>query len=150
MSNHNRISSCVDMRLCKSSVTKQVTTTQLVTLKRCHTRQTWVTVHAPHQQVEEQVRTPAPELRGLASLADTLSSSDAALTRVKLDCREGGSHTSGSSGLAVCDSTLDLSAPPKLAALWKLLLSDVRILAAALSDSRSPGEGSGLLYQNSV
>ena len=92
-----------------------------------------------------------PELRGGrgASLA-VLSSSDAALARVKLNCREGGSHTSGSSGLAVWDSTPGLSAPPKLAAFWKLLLSDVRTLATAVSDSRSPGEGMGLLCQYCV
>ena len=45
---------------------------------------------------------PASELKGrLSANRDLPSSSEAAGVRVKLGCREGGSQTSGSSGLAV-------------------------------------------------
>ncbi len=70
----------------------------------------------------ESVVTGAPpsELLGRRSACLKLSSSEAACTRMTFGCLEGGSQISGSSGLAVWDTTT---------------------LASIASASRNPGEG---------
>ena len=76
---------------------------------------------------------PASKLKGrLSATRVPPSSSDAAGVRVKLGCREGGSQTSGSSGLAVCDIT---ALSPKVG-VWDRIL--------ATSSSRPSGDAIGL------